>query len=875
MKKRIRAFGGAVAFLLFLCQIPLNLAYAAGLTKTAQNAAQAVQVETHAEGLLPLRYIMENCGYTVVWNEDRSIRLQKEGTEMELRIDSDAILLNGERINLHYTPILVDGETYLPVEFYHSVLTDKYIVQVGANAYTLMDKAPVLPENMMDTVRELSQYPRHSSDETHEAAMRYVIDKLTACGYAVEKQEFAYEMLDWEQGGWLTRHGANLIAVKEADVAPTGDVLIIGAHYDGAPGAPAANDNASGLSVLLELARVLRDLPSDTEIRFVAFDAEEDGLFGSKEYVERLTDTQNIIGMLNFDMLGGEKAKHVGIHTADDRESYLMDVLRLNCEFCGVERGNQSYGSSDYQFFPARLIPALDFSHPAIRGEYHSENDRAEYVSADMLEYAAKAGAAIATTIMSNITPSYLDQAKPWEPDGTLTITPETYIPVSGTLEQVERAFGIPLTQIESDIRAGSMMSSLNYRIKTRLFGLEQDLYLVYSSTTRSVAGPYIDLTDSGLTYEEAKTLLDETLGAGKPVEPAETGSAGSLVLSGADAAFSGAGTEYVYNSLYGNSFRLSYTEGNAPRLILSIRAYQDDNKEVYRIENDELVRMDGTDLTRVYTVKRTAEGVSVAETSPQPAYDLKVSERARQCWDRLRSALTAEDLNQFTYLVLESDGYGHESVSATNTTGGEMMIVMLGNEDVEVPEAYQDLSESVQSVIRYLLARGEDGDVQTTSEGLPGRRLTVDNHDLLDEAGSAYTDADFVKALAVMKGTMLFDRQEQSDDALAYPEEGTPFENITYNMKRGGEMYPFAFQFYHDIYSTERYYNYDLFSKYPGEFVCEAAARSITDDMAHSFSKFVVGEKPTGDSVIERKIRFFYDFPALVSMRDELRRQM
>lgn len=874
MKKGSHILGCVIALMLAVCQVPLNPSYAADFTNNVQDAltAQVVQVETQTKGMLPLRYAAEKCGYTVVWNEDRSILLQKNGHEMKIWIDDDTILLDGETIDLHYTPVIVGDKTYLPVEFYNSVMTGQYITQTGDNTYSLLNKSVINVDNMMDTVQEISQYPRHPSDETHETAMQYVIDKFAAYGYEVEKQEFEYDTIDFDAGERLTLQGTNLIAVKRPELNPTGDVLILGAHYDGVAGMPAANDNASGLSVLLELARVLRDLPSDTEIRFVAFDAEEDGLYGSQTYVECLTNTQNIIGMLNFDMLGGAKAGHVGIHTADGQSnSYLIDILRLNYEFCSVELENQSFGTSDYLYFPARLIQALDFSHPSIRGEYHNEDDRVDHIDPDMLEYAAKAGAAIAATIMSNITSSYLDQAKPKEPAEILEITPETYIPVSGTREEVERALGIPLTQIESQIKV--LSSSLQYKIKVKLFDLDQPLDMIYSSLGANVMSPYIDLTNSGLTYEKVKDMLEEKLGSGTPIGQSLTGSmVGSTSL--VDTAF-GAETGCIYSSPYGNSFQLSYHEGDASRLTLSIRTYQDDSIEAYLIDNGELVRMDSTDLTKVYTITRTADGVLVVETVPQASYDLEVSARAQQCWDRLQSTLTMDELSEFTYLVLESDGYGREAISATDLSGGEVFVIILGNEDVEVPKEYQTLSESAQSVIRFLLAKGEEGDIKTASEVLSGRQLTVDYRDLLDEAGSAYIDADFVKALAVMKGTMLFDRQEQTDNTLEYPESGTPFEKITYNLKRDGQIYLFAEQFYQDIYSNERYNTYDLFSKYPNEFVTEKAAQSIGHDMAYSFAEFVMQDKPDGDSVVEQKIRFFYDFPELVKIREDLRQHL
>lgn len=66
--------------------------------------------------------------------------------------------------------------------------------------------------------------------------------------------------------------------------------MYVTAHYDSVPFSPGANDNGSGTSVMLEMARVLKSVPSDKEIRFIAFGAEELGLLGSSHYVDHLSE---------------------------------------------------------------------------------------------------------------------------------------------------------------------------------------------------------------------------------------------------------------------------------------------------------------------------------------------------------------------------------------------------------------------------------------------------------------------------------------------------------------------------------------------------------------------------------------------------------
>jgi Zn-dependent M28 family amino/carboxypeptidase len=93
------------------------------------------------------------------------------------------------------------------------------------------------------------------------------------------------------------------------------NTIIIGAHYDSRAKninntyarAPGADDNASGVSAVLELTRILSHLDLKYNLHFVLFSGEEQGLWGSKNYVKYLDNnnrTKNIDLYINFDMIG-------------------------------------------------------------------------------------------------------------------------------------------------------------------------------------------------------------------------------------------------------------------------------------------------------------------------------------------------------------------------------------------------------------------------------------------------------------------------------------------------------------------------------------------------------------------------------------------
>lgn len=81
--------------------------------------------------------------------------------------------------------------------------------------------------------------------------------------------------------------------------------ILIGAHYDAVPGTQGADDNASGVAVLLELARLFTEEPARSPIRLIAFDLEEYGLLGSQDYAQAIRLQQEPVRlMLSLEMLG-------------------------------------------------------------------------------------------------------------------------------------------------------------------------------------------------------------------------------------------------------------------------------------------------------------------------------------------------------------------------------------------------------------------------------------------------------------------------------------------------------------------------------------------------------------------------------------------
>lgn len=136
-----------------------------------------------------------------------------------------------------------------------------------------------------------------SSPTALRQAEGYVTEQFEALGLVVSTHPFK------ALGGTYR----NVIGTRLAShPSPDSDApLIVAAHYDTVRGSPGADDNASGLAVLLEAARCLRSAPLSREVRFIAFSLEEEDLLGSLAYVSSLKkDGHQIAGAIVLESVG-------------------------------------------------------------------------------------------------------------------------------------------------------------------------------------------------------------------------------------------------------------------------------------------------------------------------------------------------------------------------------------------------------------------------------------------------------------------------------------------------------------------------------------------------------------------------------------------
>jgi hypothetical protein len=202
---------------------------------------------------------------------------------------------------------------------------------------------------------------------------------------------------------------SNVVAVLPgSDPQLAAEYVVIGAHYDhlglGGPGSLASNpegqihhgadDNASGTSALLELARVMATSrePLKRSVVFIAFSGEELGLLGSAAYLKNApVPVTSIVAMLNMDMIGRLRNQSLFVGGMGTSPVWKPLVEKLNTQGSRFQLsyGQDGFGPSDHQSFYVKDIPVL-FFFTNTHDDYHKPSDTADKINADGIRQIAE-----------------------------------------------------------------------------------------------------------------------------------------------------------------------------------------------------------------------------------------------------------------------------------------------------------------------------------------------------------------------------------------------------------------------------------------------------------------------------------------------------
>lgn len=189
------------------------------------------------------------------------------------------------------------------------------------------------------------------------ATRQWLVDELTRVGNG--RLQVAIQEFPLFYNGLATTP-YNVVATLPGD-AGSDDLIVVMAHYDnrapeptdGETYAPGANDNGSGIALLLESARLLSAYEWHQTIVFLAAAAEEQGTYGSRHFVQTaFLDGQNIIAAINYDAVGGRAGipQYARLFAPNLRESPSGELARYYEYIAGLY----------VPAFPVQVIDALD-----------------------------------------------------------------------------------------------------------------------------------------------------------------------------------------------------------------------------------------------------------------------------------------------------------------------------------------------------------------------------------------------------------------------------------------------------------------------------------------------------------------------------------
>ncbi|WP_041233046.1 M20/M25/M40 family metallo-hydrolase [Cylindrospermum stagnale] len=148
-------------------------------------------------------------------------------------------------------------------------------------------KRTVSADKLLAHIQKLN-FQRYTAKERSQTRT-YITTQLRKLGWKPQLEKFT--------------DGVNIFAQRQGTDKAAGAILVA-AHYDTVNSSPGADDNASGVAVVLEVARILASRPIPRTLQLAFFDKEEAGLLGSRAFVSKATRLQNLRGVIVMDMVG-------------------------------------------------------------------------------------------------------------------------------------------------------------------------------------------------------------------------------------------------------------------------------------------------------------------------------------------------------------------------------------------------------------------------------------------------------------------------------------------------------------------------------------------------------------------------------------------
>ncbi len=211
-------------------------------------------------------------------------------------------------------------------------------------------------------------------------------------------------------GGLTARQTSyNLIATKKPEKSSTGQVVLITAHHDSAPRSSGANNGASGVAVMLEVARMLADKANDTEIRLVSFGAASNGEKGPAAFAESLTeaDKKSVIAAFCLDAVGSLDAGTLTVTTESGAKTLPAQLAEAGGAVFSTAWNDRVDATADHTALAAAGIPAALLTRAPADTWRDQPEDTIEKIGKDRLVETAQIVYTAVSQITDPTTPAY------------------------------------------------------------------------------------------------------------------------------------------------------------------------------------------------------------------------------------------------------------------------------------------------------------------------------------------------------------------------------------------------------------------------------------------------------------------------------------
>ena len=266
------------------------------------------------------------------------------------------------------------------------LLTSVALQTIGAQSFiqAYKDRADMVTQtNINNNLQEFAGLGVKKTGTTaNNNAFDWLKNKYLSYGYTAS--DFSEDAFTY--GGNASK---NFIITKTGTVYPNKYVIICG-HYDTIIG-PGVSDNGSGTSIILEAARILKDVPTEYSIKFIHFSGEEQGLVGSNHYVNNVayqgsTRVLDIKLVLNIDQVGGlignnnntiNCERDEGGISSNNAISNTMTQELMTCTtlYSPLQTNLSHAYSSDYMPFEAKGYTITGFYETIESNNQHTVSD--------------------------------------------------------------------------------------------------------------------------------------------------------------------------------------------------------------------------------------------------------------------------------------------------------------------------------------------------------------------------------------------------------------------------------------------------------------------------------------------------------------------